>query len=947
MKTNKSTKLQEGKGIVFLLTVLLWMAGTMSVQATDYDLWVGGKRVTSGNANNITYSTIDGATGSVTYDATNKILKLKDVSIDCSDNYSNNQGIYNKGIEGLRIYCYGQTSIYSEDNAGLQCDVETKVFIQDGTTWIESDNSRAVYINKTLCSLFCLAKLYITGYQCPAIEGVSSSSGQVLFYGKNIDVEGKRGDLVNLYSASFQGQYRYSSTTTWTHGCDVTLEKTGNSNYPCVKNVGNFYGTKSNITPQEQEIHYAIVTYPASADFNSSKKSVCDAYGNPIYTSDIDVNENYAAVVNDKYFPDTNFRNYLKNSFGTFISPSQMNNTTTLNLINKNIADLTGIKYFTELKVLQLYNNRLTQLDLSNNTKLTRLECVSNQLTQLNLNRNSNLTQLECDDNRLSILNLGSNSQLTWVTCDNNQLTSLNVPCSNLQGLSCNGNNLTHCLFINNTYSNLKEIYCADNPNLTSMGVDIGYLPALEKFDCSGTGFSSLSLSVCTKLKELTCENMNALKSLSCNLSSLTTVKLSGCSKLESLNCSNNELTTLDVYGCSSLHTLVCQGNQLTSIAHLNSCQSALQELNIIGNKFTRLDLSDFGSLKSLRCSSNQLTTLNLLGVSNLETLNCSNNPLTSLDLTASTFPNLREVNCSYCNLTSIAWDNLRLTTLDCSYNSNLTALFNYRDVGNTVRPLSSLNVKGCTKLKFLDVNNNQLTTIDLSSCSQLSLLNCGLNQLTTLNVEVCTDLSRLLCQKNQLTTLDLSNNRKLYFLECSGNKLYSLNVRDFTYLQILDCEDNQLTSLDLRGCNALELLTCYNNNISSLILPQENTTLNIIKCYGNLLDGTFMDVLIGSLPDRKELSQGNLYLIYEVYGDNNVCTWQNVKDAKSKNWIVLSYNWNWEWAPYSGSGVPTTISTAETDNDGDAPRYNMSGQRVGRDYKGVVIVNGKKKVVK
>lgn len=107
------------------------------------------------------------------------------------------------------------------------------------------------------------------------------------------------------------------------------------------------------------------------------------------------------------------------------------------------------------------------------------------------------------------------------------------------------------------------------------------------------------------------------------------------------------------------------------------------------------------------------------------------------------------------------------------------------------------------------------------------------------------------------------------------------------------------------------------------------------------------MDVLIGSLPDRKELSQGNLYLIYEVYGDNNVCTWQNVKDAKSKNWIVLSYNWNWEWAPYSGSGVPTAISTAETDNDSDAQRYNMSGQRVSRDYKGVVIVNGKKKVVK
>ena len=177
----------------------------MSVQATDYDLWVGCKRVTSSNANNITNSTIDGATGAVTYNASQKALYLRDVSIECVGSNSTKQGIYNKGIEGLRIFCSGETNIHSDDNAGLQCDVETKVFVDDGITWIDSDNSRAVYINGTSCSLFCEGKLYITGYQCPAIEGVSSSSGKVNFYGKNIDVEGKKGDLVNLYSASFKG----------------------------------------------------------------------------------------------------------------------------------------------------------------------------------------------------------------------------------------------------------------------------------------------------------------------------------------------------------------------------------------------------------------------------------------------------------------------------------------------------------------------------------------------------------------------------------------------------------------------------------------------------------------------------------------------------------------------------------------------------------------------
>ena len=47
-------------------------------------------------------------------------------------------------------------------------------------------------------------------------------------------------------------------------------------------------------------------------------------------------------------------------------------------------------------------------------------------------------------------------------------------------------------------------------------------------------------------------------------------------------------------------------------------------------------------------------------------------------------------------------------------------------------------------------------------------------------------------------------------------------------------------------------------------------------------------------------------------------------------------------------SGDSTSINLAIADEESDsAPRYNTSGQRVGNDYKGIVIVNGKKIVVK
>ena len=101
------------------------------------------------------------------------------------------------------------------------------------------------------------------------------------------------------------------------------------------------------------------------------------------------------------------------------------------------------------------------------------------------------------------------------------------------------------------------------------------------------------------------------------------------------------------------------------------------------------------------------------------------------------------------------------------------------------------------------------------------------------------------------------------------------------------------------------------------------------------------MDVLVASLPDRKDKANGDFYVL--GYDEQNVLTNQNVNDIRSKNWDVYAIiDYNWEL--YTGS-TPTTIRTADADVDANAPRYNMSGQRVGRDFKGVVIVNGRKVV--
>ena len=970
MKTNNSTKLQEGKGIVFLLTVFLWLTGTMSVQATDYDLWVGGKRVTSSNANNITNSTINGL---VSYNASTKTLTLNNVDIDCSGNNSTKQGIYNKGIEGLTIRCFESVSIFSEDNAGLQCDVKTALLVESGTTWIESDNSRAVYINGSnsmLVSRTSSSKLYVTGNYCPAIEGTSSTSGIIHIVGRNIEIEGTTGDLLNLEKVYFRGKYSYQGYT-GTPGCNVRLVYTGASSYPNVKNVGSMpCNTKSVFEEYLKDDRYAIVTTPKPADFVSSKKSICDSSGNPIYNTDIYFTEDFAVVVGSRYFPDANFRNYLYSNYGSYLTESQVNNITKLELANKSIANLTGIKHFTELKELYLYNNLLTQLDLSKNTKLTRLECPNNRLTSLDVSLNT---------------------QLIGVTCDDNQLTLLIVPYNNLQWLSCSNNQLTSCL-TNNTHTKLKELYCAYNTGMNDLGIGrlFSYLPELEKFDCSGTSFSVLTVSSCTKLKELTCENMPLLTNLGCINTALTTLSVSGCSALEQLHCYDNKLTYLDVYGCTSLKYINCKNNQLSSIAYLSSCKAVLENLYITSNKFTSLDRSDFSKLNNLYCSNNQLTsltgleykknmvrldcssnqltslnlsgcnlvnlicnnnrlsTMNLFGTPFLTTIDCSyNSTLTSLDLLTYNSPRLSEVNCSYCGLTSIDWKNLKLTTLDCSYNSNLTMLNNSRDDGVTARPLSSLNVKGCYALNSINVAGNELTSLDLTGLGNLAVLECYNNQLTSLTLRGCTSLEDLYCGGNPLTSLNLNDNSNIKTLDCPCTQIAVLNVKGFTRLTTLSCWSSNIVSLDLRGCNALEQLDCDRNQIESLILPKENTVLNDVICDYNNLEGVMMDVFVESLPDRNNKEPGFLLLLGVDSDEHNVCTSQNIRDANSKNWNTFIRTDDGSFIPYSGPGGATTIRTADADVDDNAPRYNMSGQRVGRDYKGVIIVNGKKKVVK
>lgn len=184
--------------------------------------------------------------------------------------------------------------------------------------------------------------------------------------------------------------------------------------------------------------------------------------------------------------PDANFKAYLKKivplaftSDNKFISnhPSVVSYNRRMSIINKKIASLSGIEYFTSLKELDCRDNKLTTLDVSKNISLTDLNCGFNQLTTLDLSNNTKLTLLQCYNNQLSTLDVNSNTNLELLNCERNKLTTLNLGKNEvLNTCYCTENQLTVLDASKNEA--LTGLYCYSNP-LTTLVINPNTLDRL------------------------------------------------------------------------------------------------------------------------------------------------------------------------------------------------------------------------------------------------------------------------------------------------------------------------------------------------------------------------------------------------------------------------------------------------------------------------------------
>ena len=350
-------------------------------------------------------------------------------------------------------------------------------------------------------------------------------------------------------------------------------------------------------------------------------------------------------AIDETNFPDKNFRTFVSTIFDKDndgkLSDWEIAGVTSIDVDYGNIADLTGIEYFTALEYLDCSGNQLTSLDVSSNTALQVLYCDANKLTNLDVSNKPALQELDCGNNQLTSLDISKNTALQKLNCDANKLTNLDVSNSPaLQEIDCSENQLTSLDLSNNP--SLKGLWCYNN-QLTSL--DVSNSPALQEIDCSKNQLTSLDVSNNPKLQKLYCwENQltnldvsknPALQELECGLNQLTKLDVSNSPALKKLGCGNNQLSTLDISKNTALEYLDCQNNKLTKLDV--SKNTELKELYCSDNQLTNLGLSNNPALEHLHCSRNQLTKLDVSNKSALKELLCEGNQLTSLDLSNNT----------------------------------------------------------------------------------------------------------------------------------------------------------------------------------------------------------------------------------------------------------------------------------------------------------------------
>lgn len=204
-------------------------------------------------------------------------------------------------------------------------------------------------------------------------------------------------------------------------------------------------------------------------------------------------------------------------------------------VINKGVADFTGLEQFTEITRLYVGYNSLNTIDISANTKLTLVNLKGNNLTGIDLSKNTLLETLVADENQLNNLDVTKNTALKLLSLRLNSISSIDLTKNTaLETLEISNNTISTLDITANT--NLKRFNARSN-SLSSL--DITKNTLLEILDVQKNSFTNLDFSQNQNLTQINFRKNNFISVDASNNPNLIEFICDNNSDLESLNVAN------------------------------------------------------------------------------------------------------------------------------------------------------------------------------------------------------------------------------------------------------------------------------------------------------------------------------------------------------------------------------------------------------------------------
>ena len=434
-----------------------------------------------------------------------------------------------------------------------------------------------------------------------------------------------------------------------------------------------------------------------------------DSYG-PVYITDANV-------------PDKTFREYLLKRFDKdgngVLTPAERYAATEIDVENKYISNLSGIQFFPNLKVLNCGHNRLTKLDVSENTVLQELVCWENQLTSLDVSQNTALQELACFENQLTSLYVSQNPALQTLSCWDNRLTSLDVSKNTeLTYLKCSYNRLTELDVSKNTeltyldcgYNRLTELDVSQNTKLTELYFVSNKITSLQADNCTNltvifTGSNKYKVEVSKKTRILDpsilpgnfdISRVRNLKGATQNADGTLTVQEGGGKVTYEYRCVG------EIYKPFTLNVTETDDPNAGIVPPVTPPSGGGDSIAINASNFPDPDFRTYVKAEFDKDNNNSLSESERKTVTVINVKDKLIETLEGIEF----FPNLKELDCSINQLSRLdVSQNTALEKLDCSTNQ-----------------LASLNLSKNAKLKYLYCSQNELTSLDVSQTAVTTL---------------------------------------------------------------------------------------------------------------------------------------------------------------------------------------------------------------------------------